>query len=123
MRNHLKIFGLWVYIVEKYERPIEGNAGLDEWIKVHDLICIALRICVKRNVYSDIENISNAKTAWITLETNFQPRDSGYLNNTFCKLDNLTLSTCKGFANYVLKFRMIINKIQSFSTKIKLDKN
>ncbi len=51
MRNHLKIFDLWVYIVEKHERPIEGDAGLDELIKFHDLICTALRICVERNAY------------------------------------------------------------------------
>ncbi len=25
MSNHLKIFGLWVYIVEKHERPVEGD--------------------------------------------------------------------------------------------------
>ena len=123
MRDHLKIFGLWVYIVEKHERLVEGDAGLDEWIKSHDLTCTALRICVEGNAYSDIENISNAKTAWTTLETNFQPRGSGYLNDTFRKLDNLTLSSCKGSSDYVSKFRMIVNEIQSFSTKMKLDEN
>ncbi len=49
-------------------------------------------MCVERNAYNDMENITNAKTAETTLETNFQPRRSGYLNDTFHKLDNLTLS-------------------------------
>ena len=62
MRDHLKIFGLWVYIVEKHQRRVEGDVGLDEWIKAHDLTCTALWICVEGNAYGDIENISNAKT-------------------------------------------------------------
>lgn len=63
MRNDLKIFGLWVYIMEMHERPVEGDARLDEWIKAHDLTCTALRICIEGNAYNDIENISNARTA------------------------------------------------------------
>lgn len=78
---------------------------------------------VKTIAYNDIENITNARTAWTILETNFQHRGSGYLNNTFCKLDNLFFSLCNNFNNYVSKFKMIVNKLQSFSTKIKLDKN
>lgn len=123
MRDHLKIFGLWTYIVEKHVQPAEGDAGLDEWTKAHDLTCTALRMCVEGNAYSDIENITNAKTAWTTLETNFQPRGSGYLNDSFRKLDNLTLSSCKSPSDYVSKFRMIVNELQSFSTKMKLDEN
>lgn len=72
MRNHLKIFDLKTYVIEKHEQPSEDDTGLDEWTKAHDFICTTLCICVKENTYSDIENISNAKMVWTTLETNFQ---------------------------------------------------
>lgn len=87
--------------MEKYERPAECDAGLDKWIKAHDLTYTALWICIEGNVYSDIENISNVKTAWTILETNFQPRGSDHLNDTFCKIDNLTFSNCKSSNDYV----------------------
>ena len=47
IRDHLKIFGLWVYILGKHERSVESDAGLDERIKAHNLTCTALRICVE----------------------------------------------------------------------------
>lgn len=49
IHDHLKIFGMWVYIVEKYEQPKQDNAGLEEWVKAHDLTCTALRMCVEGN--------------------------------------------------------------------------
>ncbi len=60
IRDHLKIFGLWTYIVDENEQPAEGDAGLDEWTKAYDLLCTSLCICVERNAYSDIENMTNA---------------------------------------------------------------
>lgn len=123
MRNHLQIFGLQIYIVPKHEQLRQDNADLEKWVKAYDLTYTALRICVEGNVYSDIRNITNIKTAWTILETNFKPQGSGYLNNKFQNLDSLTFSSYKNPNYYVSKFWMIVNKLQSFSTKMKLDEN
>lgn len=114
---------MWADTVEKYEQPKEDDAGLKESVKAYNLTCTALCICIKRNTYSDIENITNAKTVWTTLETNFKPQGSRYLNNTFWKLDSFTLFSYKSPSNYFFKFHMIVNKLQSFFIKIKLDEN
>lgn len=92
-------------------------------MKVHDLTCTTLKICIERNTYSDIKNISNIKTGQTILETKFQTRSFGYLNNIFYKLDNLTLSSYKVINDYLSKFKIIVNKIRSFLIKLKLDKN
>ena len=92
-------------------QPARGNTGLDKWAKAHNLTCTALCMCIEGNACNDIKNFTNAKTAWTTLKTNFQPRRSGYLNDIFRKLDNLTFPSCKSFSDYVLKFRMIVNEL------------
>lgn len=93
MCNYLKIFGLEVSIVKKHQRPIKDDTEQYEWINAHNLTYIVFQIYVERNVCSDIENISNTKTIWTTLETNFQSKGSDYLNNIFRKLDNLIISS------------------------------
>lgn len=123
MHNYFKIFGLWVYIIEKHKQPKKDNTSLEKWVKAHNLTYIALCVCIKRNAYSDIKNITNSKIAWIIFKTNFKSRGSGYLNNTFWKLDSLTFSFYKNPSDYVSKFWIIVNKLQSFSIKIKLDEN
>lgn len=40
-------------------------------------------MCVEGNIYNDIKNITNARTAWIILETNFTSRRSRYINDMF----------------------------------------
>ena len=97
--------------MDEHEQQAEGDAGLANWIKANDLTCRALRICEGKNVYSDIDNITNSKTKWTTLETNFQPRGFDYLNDTFRNLNNLTLFHCKNLSDYVSKFRMIVNQL------------
>lgn len=77
-------FGLWIYIKERIQRPEEDDAA-EEWTKAQEVTCTAIRICVEGNAYTDIENITNASDAWKTLEENFKPRGSGFLNNTFSK--------------------------------------
>lgn len=61
MRDHLKTFGLWVYIDELTEPP--ENDDEEEWTKAQDLTCTAIRICVEGNAYTDIENNTNANNA------------------------------------------------------------
>ena len=122
MRDHLKIFGLWVYIDELTEAPDEDDEE-EEWMKAQDLTCTTIRICVEGNAYTDIENITNANKAWKTLEENFKPRGSGFLNDTFRKLDNLKLGECTSPSDYSSKFRQIVNDLQSFSSIMRLDEN
>ena len=45
------------------------------------------------------------------------------MNDTFRKLDNLTLGECFSPFHYVSKFRQIVNELQSFSSGMKLDEN
>lgn len=93
------------------------------WRAGHDKSCTALRLVVDWNAYSDIEDMTNVSEAWKLLETNFKPRGSGFLNDSFQKLLNLILANCKGSADYVLQFRDIVTKLKNFSTKLKLDEN
>lgn len=76
MRDHLKMFGLWVYI-DEVTKPPEDDDEEEEWTK-QDLTCTAIRICLEGNAYTDIENITNANSAWKPLEENFKPRGSGF---------------------------------------------
>lgn len=83
MYNYLKIYRLWVQIVEKHKQPKKDNPGQEKWVKAHDLIYTTLRISIEENTYSNIENITNDRTAWIILETNFKPQRSRQLYNFF----------------------------------------
>lgn len=122
MRDHLKMFGLWVYIDELTEAP-EDDDEEEEGTKAQDLTCTAIRICVEGNAYTHIEHITNANSAWKTLEENFKPRGSGFLNDTFRKLDNLKLGEFTSPSDYSSQFRQIVNDLQSFSSIMKLDEN
>ena len=93
------------------------------WNARHHKACTALRLVVDGNAYNNIEEITNAFEAWTILETNFKPRGSGFLSNTFQRLLNLTLANCQSSADYVFQFHNVVNKLKSFSTKVKLDEN
>ncbi len=99
-----------MFINELTEAP-EDNDKEEKWNKAQDLTCTAIRICVKGNVYTDIENITNTNSVWKTLEENFKPRGSGFLNDTFRKLDNPTLWECTSPSDYTSKFRRIVNEL------------
>lgn len=75
------------------------------------------------NAYSDIKDLINASEAWKFLEKNFKLRGSGFLKDTFQKLDDLILNSCKSPADYVSQFRSIVNELRKFSTKLKLDES
>ena len=53
-------------------------------------------------------------------QSNYKPRGSGFLNNTFRKLDNLILSDC---SSPVTQFLVTVNKLRTFSSKLSLDEN
>ena len=55
-----------------------------------------------------------------SLESNHKPRGSGFLNDTFRKLDNLILSDC---SSPITQFRATVNKLRTFSSKLSLDEN
>ena len=116
------MFGLWVYIDDLIQCP-EQEDKVEEWTKAQDLTCTAIRIRVESNAYTDIKNVINANDAWKILEENFKPRGSGFLNNTFRKLVNLTLGECNSPSDYSSKFRQIVNDLQSFFSAMKLDEN
>ncbi len=122
IRDHLKMFGPWVFIDELTEGG-EDDDKEEEWNRAPDLTCTAIRICVEGNAYTDIENITNANSAWKILEENFKPRRSGFLNDTFGKRDNMTLGECTSPSDSASNFRQIVNQLQSFSSSMKLDKN
>lgn len=82
MRDHLKMFGLWIYI-NGFTQPPEEDGEVEKWTKAQDLTCTAIRICGECNAYTDIEDITKANNAWKISEGNFKPQGSGFLTNTF----------------------------------------
>lgn len=78
---------------------------------------------IRRKCYNDIEDLTNASTAWKFLEANFKPQGSGFLNASIEKLLFLFLTDCKDAANYITRFRVVVNELKSFSNKLQLDKN
>ena len=124
MRDRLKMLELWTYLEDQADRPTGvSEAKVAAWKAGHDKTCTALRLVVDGNAYSDIEDMTNASEAWKLLETNFKPRGSGFLNDSFQKLLNLTLANCKSSADYVSQFCNIVTELKNFSTKFKLDEN
>ncbi len=60
---------------------------------------------------------------WDLFKTNFKPQGSGFLNSNTEKLFFLTLVDCKNGANYITKYCLAVNKLQSFSRKPEVDNN
>lgn len=100
MRDRLKMLELWTFLDDQAAPPTGvSETKIATWRAGHDKTCTALRLVVDRNAYSDIEDMTNASEAWKLLETNFKPRGSGFLNDSFQKLLSLTLTDCKSSAN------------------------
>lgn len=124
MRDRLKMLELWTYLEDQADLPTGvSEAKMATWKAGHNKACTVLRLVIDRNAYSDIEDMTNISEAWKLLETNFKPRGSGFLNDSFQKLLSLTLADCKSLADYVLQFRNIVTELKNFSTKLKLDEN
>lgn len=124
MRDNLKMLELWTYVDDQAEEPTGvSETKMATWRAGHDKTCTALRLVVDGNAYNDIEDLTNASTAWKLLEETFKPRGSGFLNDTFQKLHTLTLADCKSPVDYVLQFRSIVNELRNFSGKLRLDEN
>ena len=126
MKDYLKVLKLWTYVGGIQTAPPEEGAdaaAVTAWTIGHDDACTALRLTVEGNAYSDIENLTNAAESWTLLEKNFKPRGAGFLNETYSKLDTTMLADCKSPADYTSKFRSIINELNTYSSKVKMDEN
>ena len=124
MQDYLKILNLWTYIKNQAAEPTGVfKTKLGAWKAENNKTCTAFCLVVDENTYSNIKDLVNTSKAWILLKKNFKPQGSGFFNDTFQKLDNLTLTSCKNAANYVFQFRNIVNELRNFSTKLKLDEN
>lgn len=104
MHEYFKIFGLWVYIIEKYEQPMKDNAGQEKYVKVYDLICMVWDIYIEGNAFNDIKNIFNTKITWITSKTNLKSWRFRYHNDIFRKFNSITLFFYKNLNKYISKF-------------------
>lgn len=124
MQNHLKILNFWTYIKNQATEPTGvSKTKLAAWKAEHNKTWTALCLVVDENTYSNIKDLVNASKAWILLKKNFKPQGSGFFNDTFQKLDNLTLTSYKNAADYVSQFWNIVNELRNFLTKLKLDEN
>lgn len=102
MQDCLKMFELWTYIdnqATKSSEVIESKSAA--WKAQHDKACTALYLIVKKNLYNNIEEITNAFEAWTLLETNFKPQGFGFFNDIFQRLLNFILADCQSFADYI----------------------
>lgn len=103
MYNHLKMFELQVYI-DELTKISDKDDEEEKWMKDRDLTQTTIKIYLKSNVYTNIENMTNANKSWKILEENFQPRGSEFLNDSFRKLDNLKLGEYTSRSDYSSKF-------------------
>ena len=94
--------------------------ALKQFNEKHNLICIVLRINCEKNVYLEIENIKNVANVWNYLKQMFKFKEFNFFNNTFRQFDNFILIIYNSFANYVLKFRNMLNKFKTFFFKFVL---
>ncbi len=78
---------------------------------------------VTGNVYDKIEQHTNSSSAWDLLASMFKPRGVGFLNDVFRRLDGLTFKDCNSFADYITKFRALVNELRSFSSELKINNN
>ena len=53
----------------------------------------------------------------------FKPRGAGFLNDAFRRLNCLTLKDCNSSADYITKFRALVNELRSFLLEFKVDDN
>jgi hypothetical protein len=122
IRDVLTFLNYWRFIDEiSSENQIQKQ--LVKWDRECIKICIILRLCVKINVYNDIENMKNFVVIWNKLEKNFQSRDSNFFNDAFRKLNDFTLIDCISSSDYVSRFRLVVNELQRFFIKMKLNEN
>ena len=97
--------------------------ALKQFNKKHDLICITFRIVCEKNVYSKIENMKNVANVWNYLKQMFKFEKSNFFKDGFRKFVNFILIICNNFANYIFKFRNMLNKLKTFFLKFVLFEN
>ena len=96
---------------------------LKQFHEKHDLICTIFRIICEKNVYSKIENMKNVANVWSRLKQMFKFKELNFFNDVFRQFENFTLVNCNSFANYVYKFRSMLNKFQTIFFKFIIFEN
>ena len=91
---------------------------MKQFHKKHDLICTVFRTICEKNVYSKIENIKNVVNVWNYLKQMFKFKETNFFNNAFRQFENFTVINCSSFANYVFKFRHMLNKFKHFFSSL-----
>ena len=97
--------------------------ALKQFNEKHDLIYIAFKTICEKNVYSKIENMKNVANIWNHLKQMFKFKESDFFNDAFRQFDNFIFIICNNFANYVFKFRNMLNKFKTFFFKFVLFEN
>lgn len=90
-------------------------------ISGHKQTCNVRQYVFNEDVFDEIEHYINVSGAWNLLESIFKPRRAGFLNNALQCLDCLEFADCKSPAKYISQFQDIVNKLQSFFSKFKLN--
>ncbi len=122
MTKILKMIDLLIYI-EQPDEPNTITARKAIWAWCNERTCQILRYVVTGDVYDKIEYYTNSSVAWDLLASMFKPREVGFLNDVFRRLDGLTLKDCNSSTDYITKFRALVNELRSFSSKFKMDNN
>ena len=117
----LKMIEFWAFIQQPNEPGLVARKPA--WISRHEQTCNVLRYLVNGNAFDEIDHHTNDSDEWNLLESIFNPRGAGFLNDALQRLDCLKLTDCESPAEYIFQFRGIVNKLRSFSSKFKLDDN
>ncbi len=116
----LKMIELCTYI-EQPDKPKGTPAKKALWTRCLKKTCHILRYVVTDEVYDEIKHHTNGSAVWDLLASMFKPRGASFLNDGFRRLDCLTLKNCNSSANYITKFRTLVNELHIFSSEFKVD--
>lgn len=88
------------------------------------MTCIALRLDVTNNLYTNIKHYINAYNAFEKIKSNYTLDGSEYLIGVFIKLNDLIIVKYNNNpTTYINKFRKTITEIENFSTYLRLNNN
>ena len=129
----LKWNSFWKYIkvvddsTLRQSADFEKNAKLSKiyikWWENDDHTRIALRNCVKKNLYCDIINCKIVEIVWNIIKKICESKNSAALMTIFVKYKNLKCDDCEFFYQYDVKFRKIDNELIIYSEVFKMNLN
>ena len=119
--DELKLMGIWRYIAKDYIPPVVGGTvtveNINAWERAHKRICTMLKTRCELDIRDMIENETNAKRAWTTLEQ-LKPRGFAFLTSTFRKLDNVSLAGCDNDPQkYTNAFVGVLDELATLSSE------